>query len=112
MPHAVLEYSANLDASVRASHIVGAIHTLMLECGLFTPSAIKTRAHSTDQYRVGEDDDSGSFAHITVSLMVGRSIAQRKQLSDQMLALLKEALPDASSVTVEIREMDRDTYGK
>jgi 5-carboxymethyl-2-hydroxymuconate isomerase len=112
MPHAVLEYSVNADNAIRASQVVDQLHKIMLDCGLFTPAAIKTRAHSTNQYQVGERGDAGSFAHVTVSLLAGRSIEQRKKLSDAILNLLKTSLPDLDSVTVEIREMDSDTYGK
>jgi 5-carboxymethyl-2-hydroxymuconate isomerase len=112
MPHAVLEYSANIAPSVRTSGIVADIHRIMLDCGLFTPDSIKTRAYSTDMFHVGQLAEEGSFAHVTIALLAGRIVEQRKMLSDNMLALLKASLPHADSLTVEIREMDKDTYGK
>lgn len=112
MPHAIIEYSDNLTPDVASGHVVDHVHTAMIESGLFQIEAIKTRAFATHDFRVGAKGAQGSFVYISVALLAGRTLEQRKALSDSILAAVKPSLSHADQVTVEIREMDRDTYQK
>ena len=113
MPHAIIEYSANLSAVVSENKITQAVHQAMITSGLFDTDNIKTRAHSTDDYMVGSKARKGSFIHLTISILTGRTTEQRKSLSQSMITILKELAANvADSLTVEIREMDRETYQK
>ena len=112
MPHAVIHYSNNMSDTIKTNKVVSAIHQMMIDCGLFDAENIKTRAYATNNYLVGTKGNEGSFAHLTVSILAGRTTEQRKTLSESLLSALKNALPMANSLTVEIREMDKETYQK
>lgn len=64
----------------------------------------------------------GGFARCTVALLSGRSESQRKAISDQLYARLRELFHESLAeenmsahpihLTLEIREMDAATYKK
>ena len=84
----------------------------MQTSGLFALPAIKTRAYEAHDFLVGEQGALGSFIHITIYLMSGRTTAQKQQLSQSMFDALHERIAEADSITVDIRELDSDTYKK
>ena len=114
MPHAVIEYSENLtDAMIESrTDLVGLVHGVMMGSGLFELSAIKTRAYGVDNWMVGEKGPDGKFIHVAVSLLSGRTLEQKQNLSETLGKALSKQVPQADSVTVEIRDMDKDTYRK
>jgi 5-carboxymethyl-2-hydroxymuconate isomerase len=112
MPHAIIEYSANINSAVIELDAVQVVHDVMLTCGLFQPEAIKTRLHAVNDFMVGVKDRTGSFLYLQVAILTGRTVEQRQALSDALLAALGDALPPIDELTVEIREMDRETYRK
>ena len=116
MPHAVIEYSGNLtyDFIEHDIDLVDIVHGLMMNSELFDLNAIKTRSICMDNWMVGEKGQDGTFVHVTVSLLTGRTVEQRQKLSDDMIAALGEYLPKdiIDQITVEIREMDKETYRK
>ncbi len=107
MPHAIIEHSKNV-----AGDLCGPVHDVMLKSGLFDSNAIKTRSYMTGQFLVGDKRETGSFIHVTASVLEGRTVEQRKQLSADLIDTLKSHFPDVDQITVDIREMLRDTYGK
>lgn len=112
MPHAIIDYSANLTPLIADKQIVPLVHRIMGECGLFEPDNIKTRATAAADYAVGTKGPSGSFVHVIVYLLQGRSPEQKAALSNALIAALRDALPGVTSITADIRDMDRATYGK
>lgn len=113
MPHAVIEYPSSLRPRAEAAGLLQAVHGVMLQSGLFTAGDIKTRVYETAQWVVGEAAaGEGEFVHLTVSLLAGRTVEQRQALSNAMHAVLLEKLPATMQLTVNIHEMDRDTYKK
>lgn len=112
MPHAVIEYSANLDAFVTSRQAVLAAHNVMLDSGLFSPEAVKTRAHNVNQFLVGDDNADASFIHVWIALMEGRPVEKKQALTQAMFSALRALVPEATSVSVDIRDMDSKTYRK
>lgn len=112
MPHLTLEYSQNLTAKVRAAQLTQVGHKVMIDSGLFNANDIKSRSYEVVDYQVGENGSEGSFVHATARLLAGRTVEQRKALSDALFDVLGRLFPEQTQVTVEIVEMDRDTYKK
>jgi len=114
MPHAVIEFSANLTEVVQATKATAAVHQAMIASGLFAvPADIKTRAYAAQDFLVGElGQQQGSFVHVTISLLEGRTIAQKQALTDLVRNALQQLLPTVEQLSVDIRDMTKDTYRK
>jgi 5-carboxymethyl-2-hydroxymuconate isomerase len=112
MPHLTIEYSANLQQAVQAGDVLALAHDCMIQSGLFAvPADIKTRAYRAGLFLVGTDP-AASFAHATVHLLAGRTVEQKQALTQALLAVLRAALPSANQLSVDIRDMERETYRK
>ena len=55
---------------------------------------------------------TAAFIHLSVSILTGRTLEQRQGLSDTLVRLIGETVPGVDQVTVNIHEMERDTYRK
>lgn len=109
MPHLILDYSADIDADIAQACTM--LFDAMAEHEAFPdPDAIKLRAAPWDQYISGTK--GGKFAHATVRLLSGRSPKVKSDLSASIIDALRRAFPNTESLTVEIRDMDRESYGK
>ncbi|MBM3116639.1 5-carboxymethyl-2-hydroxymuconate Delta-isomerase [Jeongeupia naejangsanensis] len=114
MPHLSLEYTQNLvdyDAP-QALRILGQV---MFDSGLFGEADIKSRAYRLDDHLVGTGDTGTAFLHVQVSLLCGRTDAQKQALGARIAAALKSTLPAVNGpvqLTVDVRDMNRDCYAK
>lgn len=109
MPHLILDYSADLNADIPAACDI--LFDAMAGHDVFpNPEAIKLRAAPWAQYRSGTQ--GGTFAHATIRLLSGRTAQAKADLSATILAAMQTCLGAADSLTVEIRDMDRDSYAK
>jgi len=112
MPHAIIEYSANLAQAYDQAGGSRWVHHTLSETGVFAPENLKTRAYQVDDFQVGLEGKAGSFCHIAIYIMAGRTVEQKQQISKPMLAALQEALPEASQLSVDVRELEKDVYQK
>jgi len=117
MPHFVLEYSDNILEEVDHKDFFKKLHTLLVENGPFNISDIKSRAICHQQFCVADGQESNAFVHLTLSIFKGRDLGLRQAVGEKILAFLKEEFPGSfqklnCSYTVEIREMDKETYFK
>jgi 5-carboxymethyl-2-hydroxymuconate isomerase len=117
MPHLILEYSNNLADPLDHQALFAELHAALERFELFQPTEIKSRAIAHEHYRVGSGAPESVFVHLTVAILSGREVALRQQLSTELLGVLREALARTwrerpCDVTVDVREMQRETYGK
>lgn len=112
MPHVIFEYSDNLTTDVKSHQLLSKVHTTVIGSGLFNPADVKSRAYMADDYLVGEQGTQGSFAHVRVYILEGRTSEQKLSLSQPIFDLLRAALPKDTSVTVDIRDLDKASYKK
>lgn len=110
MPHIILEYSDNMGPDIQQTGLLQQLHTHVSECGLFAPEAVKARSIAYQDAILSQGKKS--FVHVTVSILSGRSQQQREQLSDELFALCQKELPTVSALSVNIHEMNKDTYRK
>ncbi|MBN8521241.1 MAG: 5-carboxymethyl-2-hydroxymuconate Delta-isomerase [Alphaproteobacteria bacterium] len=110
MPHIVAEYSANLVGRVDIPDLVRGLHAALAGAGV-DETRIKTRAVRIDDYVLG--GGKTAMIHVTLSLLTGRDEATRVAYGTALHTCLKAkaaALGDICALTLEVREMTRETY--
>lgn len=117
MPHLILEYSNNLPEPVDFQALFRSLHAALAETGSVDPAILKSRAFAHDVFRVGAGAPEGVFVHLTVLLLSGRELASQQRIGERLLAVLRESLARTwaerpCDLTVEVREMRRETYFK
>lgn len=114
MPHIVLETTSDL---VENGDIPDLLEALVAElCRHETIRAQSIKAYHTlrSVWAVGEGHPDG-FAHCTVAILAGRPLELRKQISAAMMDVLRQRFSGSMDtgevgLTLEIREMDSETY--
>ncbi|WP_252176881.1 5-carboxymethyl-2-hydroxymuconate Delta-isomerase [Endozoicomonas sp. 4G] len=110
MPHCIIEYSSGIEHKCSIRDLVSAVHQGALESGLFKTEDIKSRAIACEYFQTAQPEQS--FVHITVRIMRGRTAAQKKDLSQQVLSAADRIIPMVNILTVEILDIDTDCYSK
>ena len=115
MPHLVIEYSENL-ASLDPAACLTAANAALVASGQFDEADIKSRAYRVAAFRIGAADDGRAFVAARLSILSGRSLETRQDLSQRVLQALQQHLPPAAGlstqVSVEVVEIERSTYAK
>lgn len=110
MPHLIVEYSDTLQQPIQP--ILHTLHGVLLDSKQFGERDIKVRARAYRDFLVGGAVDS-VFVHLTLYLLDGRSEATKAELSQALCAALQAAIiTDKRQITVDIRDMVRNTYRK
>lgn len=113
MPHLVIECSDNLLPVLVEKEACRVMHGIMFASGLFAATGdIKVRLHGTPHVYIGDKGTAGRFIHGIIYLLEGRSLAQRAALTKAVADAFKKLVPDADSITLDARELTRDTYQK
>lgn len=120
MPHLIIEHSSDIKkSSIKSLH--QEIQNIMASIteGNFDPDQCKARSFSFDEYFVGRpDQSSSSFFHLTIKILSGRSTEVRKKLAAKSIEFAEKFflalnLPSKRcDISVDIVEMDRETYQK
>lgn len=85
MPDCIVEYSKRLTAKVSAEKITETAHQGAINSGLLDPEKVKTRATIIEHQILRDDRD---VIHVTIRFLAGRTDAQKKHLSDSIVAEL------------------------
>lgn len=112
MPHLILEYSANIAPNIAQADLLTHAHGAMLASGVFNAPDVKSRAYAAQDFRVGTQGTDASFIHARIYLLEGRTAEQKTTVVEAIFAALQTHAPYASQVSVDIRDMGRDTYRK
>ena len=110
MPHIIVEYAEKIIDSVQINSILQVVHESIAESGLFKANQIKTRAYPFRTFT--NAGGSEPYIHIQTRIKSGRDADNKKQLGEVVLAGLSKLNISASVVTIEVIDMDRDSYGK
>ena len=110
MPHIIVEYSKQLVNDTQLDAILKTIHRSIADSGLFKADQIKTRAYSFNKFT--NAGGSEPYIHIQARIKSGRDIDNKKQLGEVILKGLSTLNIPASVITVEIIDMERESYGK
>ena len=110
MPHIIVEYSKQSADDTQVDAILDTIHQSIVESGLFKADQIKTRAYAFDKFT--NAGGSEPYIHIQARIKAGRDVDNKKQLGDVILKGLSTMNIPAAVITVEIIDMERESYGK
>lgn len=110
MPHCIIDYSPEVAGQIDIDALIEAVHQGAMESDLFPEYDIKTRALAYPHHRTGQTRDS--FVHVALHLLSGRSDAQKSMLSECVLGRIEPLLPSVVSVSVEILDIQRESYRK
>jgi len=110
MPHFILEHSPDIPAQQISDTLDALFSTASDHPEFPDPAAIKMRALPCTQQRM--TGKVHSFAHLTIKLLTGRDTSTKAALATSMLAILDRHLPQVGQLTVDPRDMARDTYAK
>ena len=110
MPHIIIEYSEELLADAEVHTMLKTVHQSIADSGLFKANQIKTRAYPFKEFtNAGE---SNPYIHIQARIKSGRDADNKKHFAAVILASFEILNIQASVITVEVIDMDRDSYGK
>lgn len=112
MPHAIIEYSENLSGEFQAQDFTRMAFDALLSTGLCEASHIKTRAYPAQDFYVETKGHEGRFVHTIIYLLEGRTLEQKQLFSQTMIDKFGVTLKNVDSITVDVREMVKDTYRK
>jgi 5-carboxymethyl-2-hydroxymuconate isomerase len=115
MPHLIIEYSENL-ALLDPAAWLSAANAALVASGQFDEVDIKSRAYRVATFRVGSEHAGRAFVAARLSILSGRSLETKQDLSQRILQSLQQHLPSATGlstqVSVEVVDIDRSTYAK
>lgn len=112
MPHIIVEYSKNLGEIIEVSDLVVQMHETLAGLGV-DKTRIKSRAISCNYVSVGDVGVHGHMLHATLLLLEGRDDATKKKYGDALHAVMQHFMDGVvkhCSVTLEIRDMKKETY--
>ena len=110
MPHIIVEYAENIAGDLQIESILMTIHQSIAESGLFKANQIKSRAYPFKEFTNAGGSDP--YIHIQARIKSGRDSDNKKQLAEVILAGLSDLNIPASVITIEVIDMDRDSYSK
>ena len=108
MPHFVVDCSDSVLQSHTEDQIIDRIHRAAYSTGLFDEDDIKVRVNPFAVYAVGNKRED--FMHVFSSIMEGRTVEQRANLSKLIVGELASMFPGVANIAVNIAEFERATY--
>lgn len=112
MPHCVIEYSMPLGKRIDIKQLINCLHHAVKDSGLFEHENIKTRAIAYEHYLIGDSRKNQDFVHIRIYILKGKTSQVKKSLSQQVWQNIKSEIAFVESLTVDIREMEKELYTK
>ena len=111
MPHLKLEYSSNAKATPTRDLFL-ALHQILADHGVKIGNC-KSRAVERDVFLVADGKTGEAFVHLDVRFMEGRSPELKTSIGNAMLSALREEFgDDGTQITIEIRDIQRESYFK
>ena len=112
MPNLIMEYAEPVAERVNVPGLLEELHQALLSCGVFEPGSIASRGYSCRNWLVGEEGDLKTFIHIELSILSGRTPEQKRELAGSLMAVLAPHAGTINSLTVDIRDMERECFLK
>ena len=108
MPHFVLDCSENIIKIKSPQEIIQKVYDTAEATNLFDKGDIKVRINPFEHYTIGNTQDD--FIHVFANIMEGRTVAQKKDLSHNIITELKAMFPAVSILSINIRDFEKATY--
>ena len=116
MPHIHLETTSDLEENAKLPDILEALTDELSRHETIASKAVKAYHTLGSVWVMGEGAPAG-FAHCEVAVLNGRPVELRQQIAVAMMEIMREQFAEsiangAVSLTLELREMDKETYQK
>lgn len=116
MPHIHLETTSDLEENAKLPDILEALTVELSSHETIASKAVKSYHSLRSVWVMGEGAPEG-FAHCEVAILAGRPMELKKAIATGMMRVLREQFSEsiaagAVSITLELREMDPETYQK
>ena len=108
MPHFIIDCSENIISLKSPNDIMQKIYDAAESTNLFDKGDIKVRINSFKHYNIGNTEND--FIHIFANIMGGRTVAQKSNLSLQIVSELKQMFPNVPIISMNIRDFEKDSY--
>lgn len=108
MPHLTLEYTDNLEFD--AQPLLARLHSELVATGAVNLKGLKSRFLRHSEYRMADGNPEYAFVHVNLLIREGRPLEIQKDMSQRVLAVLKETFGERFessylSLSVDIKEM-------
>ena len=110
MPHFVIEFGNALHSDAERQDAMQLAADCGANCGFINPDDIKVRLIPVSDFLML--DGRKSFVHTSVRMLEGRSVTQKKALSDALCNALSARYPQVASVSVDVIDMNAQAYRK
>lgn len=84
MPHAIIEYSANMESKIDLDGLIGAVHAAALETGVFPIGGLRTRAARRDNFKIADGHADNGFIHFILKIGPGRDEETKKNAMEHI----------------------------
>jgi 5-carboxymethyl-2-hydroxymuconate isomerase len=116
MPHIRVELSGSVARPGRFKPFLIDLAQALGEFESIDSAAVKAYLHVSEHFAMNPEGPPG-FAHVEVSIMRGRPLDLRLAIAERMRQMIavefdEKVAHSEIAITVEIREMDPDTYLK
>jgi len=108
MPHFVIDCSENIIKIKSPEEIIQKVYAAAESTNLFDKGDIKVRINPFEYYNIG--NTKNDFIHVFANIMEGRSISQKKNLSEKIVSELKLMFPGVPVISINIRGFEKATY--
>jgi len=114
MPHIKVDVSANAARPGRLKPFLADLAARLSEFDSIESRAVKAYLNVREHFAVNADGRP-AFVHAEIALLKGRSPELRSKIADAMCEIIaaefaEKVSHDEISITVEVREMDDETY--
>lgn len=110
MPHCIIEYSTDVEQQTSPEKLIEVVQEAAISSELFDANAIKLRTVAYSHFKTGLREKG--FVHVTALILSGRTLVQRQMLSDVILKKLQNMSLRELSISVEVIEMEKESYSK
>ena len=108
MPHFVIDCSENIISLKTPDDIMNAVYDTAEATGLFTPGDIKVRINAFTYFKLGDTKDA--FIHVFANIMQGRTVEQKRDLSEKIVTRLTSMFPEVPIISINITDFEKATY--
>ena len=108
MPHFVIDCSENIIKIKSPEEIIQKVYDTAESTNLFDKGDIKVRINPFEYYNIG--NTKNDFMHIFANIMEGRTVSQKSNLSERIVAELKLMFPGVPIISINIRDFEKATY--
>lgn len=112
MPHIIVEYSRHLEGIAKISQLVQDLHESLAAQGV-DKARIVSRARVCDYASIGDAGLNGHMIHTMVLLLEGRDTKTKRKYGEALYEVLQKSVEGKVKncpVSLEVRDMDKETY--